>query len=166
MQGGSKRSGWSGHGRTNNRAGNFFYIFFIFLNFLLYFLAGIIIEPGFVSILFLNRDDTVAKMCTLTIRFRPFPSIPCRQSTSFDGWEKPPRARVRWPLQRPSMRCRDYHGGSYICVLQIEHTSEQVSQTVLHVSQTVLQVSQTVLQVSQTVLRWSWQHEWTENVCC
>ena len=40
----------------------------------------------------------------------------------------------------------------FICVLQIEPTSEQVSQT--------------VLQVSQTVLRWSWQHEWTENVCC
>ena len=53
-----------------------------------------------------------------------------------------------------------------ICVLQIEPTSEQVSQTVLQVSQTGLQVSQTVLQVSQTVLRWSWQHEWTENVCC
>ena len=39
----------------------------------------------------------------------------------------------------------------YICVLQIKPTSE---------------VSQTVLHVSQTVLRWSWQHEWTENVCC
>ena len=37
----------------------------------------------------------------------------------------------------------------FICVLQIEPTSEQVSQT-------VLQVSQTVLHVSQTVLRWSW----------
>ena len=39
------------------------------------------------------------------------------------------------------MRRRDYHGGSYICVLQIEPTSEQVSQTVLQVSQTVLQLS-------------------------
>ena len=46
-----------------------------------------------------------------------------------------------------------------LCVLQIEPTSEQVSQTVLH-------VLQTVLHVSQTVLRWSWQHEWTENLCC
>ena len=28
-QGRSKRSGWSGHGRTNNRAGNFYFYFFI-----------------------------------------------------------------------------------------------------------------------------------------
>ena len=42
------------------------------------------------------------------------------------------------------MRRRDYYGGSYICVLQIEPTSEQVSQTVLQVSQTLLQVSQKV----------------------
>ena len=45
------------------------------------------------------------------------------------------------------------------CVLQIEHTSEQVSQT-------VLQVSQTVLQVSQTGLRYGVGNIWTENVCC
>ena len=44
-QGRSKRSGWSGHGRTNNRAGKFH---LIFLHFFI-FLAGIIIEPGFFS---------------------------------------------------------------------------------------------------------------------
>ena len=49
-------------GRTNNPAGKFYFIF----NF---FLAGIIIEPGFFRYYFGNRDDTVVKMCTLTIRF-------------------------------------------------------------------------------------------------
>ena len=47
-------------------------------------------------------------------------------------------------IQRPSMQRRDYHGGSYICVRQIEPTSEQVSQTVLQVSQTVLSFADSV----------------------
>ena len=47
-------------------------------------------------------------------------------------------------LQRPSVRRRDNHGGSYICVRQIEPTSEQVSQTVLQVSQTVLSFAYSV----------------------
>ncbi len=129
---------------------------FFFLIFLLYFLAGIIIEPGFFSILFLKQrrhsGQNVHSDDSILGRFRPSHAIASRQSSSFDGWERPPGARVRWPLQRLSMRRRDSHSGRYICVLQIEPTSEQVSQTVLH--------------VSQTVLRWSWQHEWTENVCC
>ena len=44
VQGRSKRSGWSGHGRTNNRAGNFYFVHF----FSIFFgpdLAEIIIEP-------------------------------------------------------------------------------------------------------------------------
>ena len=28
-------------------------------------------------------------------------------------------ARVRWPLQRPSMRRRNYHGGSYIIIMHV-----------------------------------------------
>ena len=36
-QGRSKRSGWSGHGRTDNRAGNFFYQFFYFFIFYHFF---------------------------------------------------------------------------------------------------------------------------------
>ena len=67
LQGRSKRSGWSGHGRTNNRAGKFYFIFLMFLNFLLYFLAGIIIEPGLFSILFLKQRRHT--LCTMTIRF-------------------------------------------------------------------------------------------------
>ena len=39
-QGRSRRSGWSGHGRTNNRAGNFFIFFY-----LIFFPTGPIIEP-------------------------------------------------------------------------------------------------------------------------
>ena len=180
----------------------------IFLIFLLYFSAGIIIEPGIFRYYFWNRDDTVAKMCTLTIRFWAVSVHPMLlragshhhsmggkdpQVHEFVGLYSDPQCDAGsitavvfiimcssdwtyfWTsfadsatsfadsvtsfadsvtmelvgLQRPSMRRRDYHGGSYICVLQIEPTSEQVSQT-------VLQVSQTVLQVSQTVLRWSW----------
>ena len=40
IQGRSKRSGWSGHGRTNNRAGNFNFFFN-----LIFFPTGPIIEP-------------------------------------------------------------------------------------------------------------------------
>ena len=123
---------------------------FFFLNFYYIFLAGIIIEQGFFSILFLKQRrhsrQNVHSDDSILGRFRPSHA----GSHHFDGWERPPDARVRWPLPRPSMRRRDYHGGSYICVLQIEPTSEQVSQTVLQVSQTVLQVSQTVLRDSLT----------------
>ena len=145
-QGRSKRSGWSGHGRTNNRAGKLYFFFKVFI----IFFSGIIIEPGIFSILILKQrrhsHQNVHSDDSILGRFRP--SIASRQSSSFDGWERLPGARVRWPLQRPSMRRRDYHGGSYthtyiyifVCVLQIEltGTSEQVSQTVLQVSQTVL----------------------------
>ena len=33
IQGRSKRSGWPGHGRTNNRAGNFFFLKFVIIRF-------------------------------------------------------------------------------------------------------------------------------------
>ena len=37
-----------------------------------------------------------------------------RQSSTFGGWERPTGARcVRWPLQRPSNRRRDYYDGNY-----------------------------------------------------
>ena len=75
VQGRSKRYGWSGHGRTNNRAGKFNLIFLIFLNVLLYFLAGIIIEPGFFSILFLKQRrhsrQNVHSDDSILGRFRP-----------------------------------------------------------------------------------------------
>ena len=108
---------------ANNRAGrpNFF--------FLLSFLAGIISEPRICSILFLKQRrhsrQNVHSDDSISGRFRPSHTIASRQSSSFDGWERPPSTRVRWPLQRPSMRSRDYHGGSYICcVPRIEPTSE------------------------------------------
>ena len=66
-QGRSKRSGWSGHGRTNNRAGKLYLIFLIFLIFLLYLFGR---NNNRARIFFdINRVDTVAKLCTLTIRF-------------------------------------------------------------------------------------------------
>ena len=143
-------------------------LFFIFLIFLLYFFGRNNNRAGIFSILFLKQRrhsrQNVHSDDSILGRFRP-PHAGSHHH-SMGRKLRPPGARVRIPLQRPSMRRRDYHGGNYICVLQIEPTSEQVSQTVLQVSQTVLQVSQTVLQVSQTVLRWRWQHEWTENVCC
>ena len=126
-QGLSKRSGWSGHGRTNNRAGNFLFYFFILITFFFkYFLSGIIIEPGIVSILFLKQRrhsyQNVHSDDSSLGRFRPSHAIASRQSSSFDGWERPPGARVRWPLQRPSMRRRDYRGGSYIHVCSSDWT--------------------------------------------
>ena len=119
---------------------------FFFLNFLLYVLAGIIIEPAFFAMLFLKQRrhsrQNVHSDDSILGRFRPSHAGSHHHSM---GGKGPRCTRVRWPLQRPSMRRRDSHGGSYICVLQIELTSEQVSQRVLQISQTVLQVSQTVL---------------------
>ena len=107
LQGRSKRSGWSGHGRTNNRAGKFYFIFLIFLNFLLYFFGRNNNRAGIFFDIIFETETTQSPKCALwRFDFRPFPSIPCRQSSSFDGWERPPGARVRWPLPRPSMRRR------------------------------------------------------------
>ena len=150
LQGRSKRSGWSGHGRTNNRAGKFYFIYFIFL---LYFLAGIIIEPGFFSILFLKQRRH-SRQNVHSDDFHPSHAGSHHHSMGGRG----PQVHEFVGLYSDT-QC---DAGTItavvtICVLQIEPTSEQVSQT-------VLQVSHTVLQVSQTVLRWSWQHEWTENV--
>ena len=93
---------------------NFISFFLIFLHFLLYFLAGIIIEPEFFSILFFKQrrpnrqhvhpDDSILG------RFRP--SHAGSHYHDPMGGNGPHGARVRWPLQRPSMRRRDYHGGS------------------------------------------------------
>ena len=75
------------HGRTNNRAGNFFNFFLIFLNVLLYFLAGIIIEPGFFSILFLKQRrhsrQNVHSDDSILDRFRP--SHACSHHHSMGG---------------------------------------------------------------------------------
>ena len=95
-------------------------------------LAGIIMQTAFlVSILFLPQRSR--RMRTLMIRFvrSICPShMASRQSSSFDGWERPPGARgVCWHLQHPSNRRRDSHDGNYrMCS---SGTSEQVSQTVL-----------------------------------
>ena len=59
LQGRTKRSGWSGHGRTNNRAGNFLYYFLLFV--LVFFcpdLAGIIIEPVILFDILLETEKT------------------------------------------------------------------------------------------------------------
>ena len=113
-QGRSKRSGWSGHGRTNNRAGKFY--FFNFLYFFIIFFGRNNNRAGNFSILFLKQRrhsrQNVHSDDSILGRFRPSHVIASRQSSSFDGWERPPGARVRWPLQRPSMRRREYHGGS------------------------------------------------------
>ena len=73
-QGRSKRSGWSGHGRTNNRSGNYLFFFLIFF-FYYIFLTGIIIEPGFFSILFLKQRrhsrQNVHSDDSILGRFRP-----------------------------------------------------------------------------------------------
>ena len=54
--------------------------------------------------------------------------------------EAPGARCVRWPLQRPSNRRREYYDGNYTeCVLPVEPTSESEH-------------------VSQTVLQWSWEH--------
>ena len=64
-QGRSKRSGWSGHGRTNNGAGKFYFIFLIFLYFLLYFFgrnnnrAGIFFDISF------ETETTQSPKCAL-----------------------------------------------------------------------------------------------------
>ena len=159
-QGRSKRSGWSGHGRTNNRAGKFHFIFLMFLNFLLYFLAGIIIEPGFFSILLLKErrhsPQNVHSDDSILGRFRPSHAGSHHHSM---GGKGPQVHEFVGLYSDPQCDAGTITAVVTLCVLQIEPTSEQVSQT-------VLQVSQTVLHVSQTVLRWSWQHEWTENVCC
>ena len=120
-QGRSKRSGWSGHGRTNNRAGNF-----IFYNFFILFFVRNNNRAGNFSILFLKQRrqsyQNVYSDDSSLGRFRSSHGIASRQSSSFDGWERPPGARFRWPLQRPSMRRRDYHGGSYIHVCSSDWT--------------------------------------------
>ena len=71
-QGRSKRSGWSGHGRTNNRAGNFFFLVKFCI---IFFLARIIIEPGIFSILFLKQRRHSRKNVhfddSISGRFRP-----------------------------------------------------------------------------------------------
>ena len=131
LQGRSKRSSWSGHGRQ------IVFFFFFIKNF-----GGIIIEPGIFSILFLKQRRHSRQ--NVHSDFRPFPSMPLRAGS-----------------HHHSMGGKDPHVHDFVGLYsdQIEPISEQVSQT-------VLQVSQTVLQVLQTVLRLSWQHEWTENVCC
>ena len=68
-------------------------LFFYFLN----FLKKIIIFFGrnnnrtgiFFDIMF-ETETTQSPTCALSrFDFRPFPSIPCRQSSSFDGWKGP-----------------------------------------------------------------------------
>ena len=150
------------------------FIFLIFLNFLLYFLAGIIIEPVFFSTLFFKQRrhsrQNVHSDDSFLGRFRPSHAGSQHHSMGgksphvheFVGLYSDPQCdagtitavvtyvffRLNIPLNKFRRQCYKFRS------------------TVLQVSQTVLQVSQTVLQVSQTVLRWSWQHEWTENVCC
>ena len=98
--------------------------FLIFLHFLLYCFgrnnnwAGI-----FFRYYFWNRDDTVAKICTLAIRFYRFsPSHAGSHHHSMGAKGAQLGARVRWPLQRPSMLGRNYHGGSYICMCSSDWT--------------------------------------------
>ena len=95
-----------------------FIYFYFFLYFLLYFLAGIIIEPGNFSILFLKQRrhscQNVHSDDSILGRFRPSHAIESRQSSSFDGWERPPQLHEFVGLYSD----------------QIEPTSEQVSQRV------------------------------------
>ena len=129
------------------------FILFMFLNLLLYFLAGIIIEPGFFSILFVKHRQhsrqNVHSDDSILGRFRPSHAGSHHDSMSGKG----PQVHEFVSLySEPQCDAGNITAVVFICVIQIEPTSEQVSQT--------------VLQVSQTVLRWSWQHEWTENLCC
>ena len=58
FQGRSKRSGWSGHGRTNNRAGKFYFIFLIFVNVLLYFFGRNNNRAGIFSDIIFETETT------------------------------------------------------------------------------------------------------------
>ncbi len=134
--------------------------YLILLIFYLIFLAGIIIEPGFFSILVLKQRrhsrQNVHSDDSILGRFRPSNAGSHHHSM---GGKGPQVHEFVGLYSDPQCDAGTITEVVTLCVLQIEPTSEQVSQT-------VLQVSQTVLQVSQTVLRWSWQHEWTENACC
>ena len=99
---------------------------FFFYNFFIIFYVRNNNRAGNFSILFLKQRrqsyQNVHSDDSSLGRFRSSHGIASRQSSSFDGCERPPGARVRWPLQRPSMRRRDYRGGSYIHVCSSDWT--------------------------------------------